>query len=125
MWQRTFCSPHGFRRPGAARELAGELGGLPLALEQAVAYMQAAGRSIAAYLALFRQRRADLLARGEIAGYDKQVTTTLALAFDQLQHTSVQAIGLLRLLACCAPSRSRSISCSSPGLSSQSRSARR
>ena len=62
-----------------------------------------AGRGIAGYLALFRQRRADLLARGEIAGYDKQVATTWALAFDQLQQTSPQAIGLLRLLACCAP----------------------
>ena len=65
--------------------------------------MQAAGRSIAAYLAVFLQRRADLLARGEIAGYDKQVSTTFALAFDQLRQTSVKAIGLLRLLACCAP----------------------
>jgi len=87
----------------AADQLAAELGGLPLALEQACAYMQAAGRSIAGYLALFRQRRADLLARGQIPGYGKQVTTTWALAFDQLQRTSPEAIGLLRLLACCAP----------------------
>jgi len=87
----------------AARELTAELGGLPLALEQACAYMLAAGRSIAGYLAIFRQRCIDLLARGEIAGYGKQVTTTWALAFDQLQHTSPEAIGLLRLLACCAP----------------------
>jgi hypothetical protein len=65
--------------------------------------MQAAGRSIAEYLGMFRQRRTDLLARGQIAGYDKQVTTTWVLAFDRLQHTSLQAIGLLRLLACCAP----------------------
>ena len=88
---------------GAAWELAGELGGLPLALEQACAYMQAAGRSIAGYLALFQQRRTDLLAQGEIAGYGKQVTTTWALAFDQLQQTAPRAISLLRLLACCAP----------------------
>jgi hypothetical protein len=87
----------------AASGLAGELGGLPLALEQAAAYMQATGRGITEYLALFRARSADLLARGEPAGYDKRVTTTWALAFDQLQHTSPAAIGLLRLLACCAP----------------------
>jgi len=72
-------------------------------LEQAAAYMQSTGRSIADYLAIFRQRRNDLLARGEPAGYGKQVTTTWALAFDQLQQTSLPAIGLLRLLACCAP----------------------
>ena len=87
----------------AAWELAGELDGLALALEQACAYMQAVGRGIAEYLGMFRQRRIDLLSRGEIAGYGKQVTTTWSLAFDQLERTSVQAIGLLRLLACCAP----------------------
>ena len=38
----------------AARLLAGELGGLPLALEQAAAYMLAVGRDIAAYLALYQ-----------------------------------------------------------------------
>ena len=87
----------------AARDLAGMLGGLPLALEQAAAYMRATGRPIAEYLALFRERRTDLLARGEPAGYERRVTTTWALAFEQLQHTAPEAIGLLRLLACCAP----------------------
>jgi hypothetical protein len=72
--------------PDAAQELAGELGGLPLALEQAAAYMQAAGRSIAAYLDLFRIRRDDLLARGKPAGYSGQVATTWSLAFGQLRQ---------------------------------------
>jgi hypothetical protein len=87
----------------AALELAGELGGLPLALEQSGAYMQSTGRSISGYLDLFRQRRTDLLARGEPAGYDKQVATTWALAFDQLWQTAPLAVALLRLLACLAP----------------------
>ena len=64
----------------AAAGLAAELGGLPLALEQAGAYMQASGRGIGEYLALFRERRAELLGRGEPAGYDKRVTTTWELA---------------------------------------------
>ena len=85
----------------AALELAGELGGLPLALEQAGAYMQAAGRGIAGYLGLFRARRAELLGRGEPAGYDKRVTTTWALAFAALGGAG-PAAGLLRLVACCA-----------------------
>jgi hypothetical protein len=85
----------------AAGELAGELGGLPLALEQAAAYMQAAGRGIASYLELFRKRRADLLSRGEAAGYDKQVATTWSLAFAELGPDS-PAARLLRLVACCA-----------------------
>jgi hypothetical protein len=87
----------------AAADLAVELGGLPLALEQAAAYMQAAGDSLAGYLAAFRQRRPAMLSRGELAGYGKTVSTTWALAFDQLEQTDAGSAGLLRLLACCAP----------------------
>ncbi len=85
----------------AALELAGELGGLPLALEQAGAYMQAAGRTVGEYLGLFRARRAELLGRGDPAGYDKRVATTWALAFAGLGAAG-PAAGLLRLVACCA-----------------------
>ena len=91
----------GAQEEAAAGELAGELGGLPLALEQAGAYMQASGRSVADYLGLFRARRADLLDRGEPAGYDKRVTTTWSLAFARLGGAG-PAAGLLRLVACCA-----------------------
>jgi hypothetical protein len=87
----------------AALELAGELGGLPLALEQAAAYVQATGDTLAGYLALFQHRRAEMLTRGEPTGYDKTVASTWALAFDRLQHTAPGAVGLLRLLAFCAP----------------------
>jgi hypothetical protein len=87
----------------AAWLLAEELGGLPLALEQAAAYMSAAGRDIAQYLDLYLQRRAEMLARGDPTGYDKRVTTTWSLAFVHLQKHSPKAIGLLWLLACCAP----------------------
>jgi len=78
----------------AAAELAVELGGLPLALEQAAAYMQASGRGIGEYLGLFRQRRAELLGRGEVPGYDKQVTTTWALG-------SPRWAGTARRPGCC------------------------
>ena len=60
--------------------LAEELGGLPLALEQAAAYIQATGITLAGYLSLFRDRRADLLARGEAAGHPADVAATLGLA---------------------------------------------
>jgi hypothetical protein len=82
-------------------ELAAELGGLPLALEQAGAYMQASGRTVGEYLGLFRARRAELLDKGEPAGYDKRVTTTWAVAFAALGPAG-PAAGLLRLAACCA-----------------------
>jgi hypothetical protein len=61
----------------AAASLAEAVGGLPLALEQAAAYIQASGDSLAGYLAAFQQRRAELLARGEPAGY----TGTVAAAW--------------------------------------------
>ncbi len=87
----------------AAAGLAEAVGGLPLALEQAAAYAQATGNSLAGYLALFHQRRADLLARGGPAGYGGTVATTWALAFTQLEQAAPGAAGLLRLLAFCAP----------------------
>ena len=87
----------------AARELAGELGGLPLALEQAAAYVQASGGSLAGYLASFLLRRPEMLARGEPTDYPETVATTWRLAFEDLQQTEPGAAGLLRLLAFCAP----------------------
>jgi hypothetical protein len=86
----------------AAAELAEELGGLPLALEQAAAYIQATGGSLAGYLELFRTRRADLLARGEAGGHPT-VAATLAVALSRLERDSPAAAGVLRLLACLAP----------------------
>ena len=87
----------------AAWELADKLGGLPLALEQAGAYIQATDATLASYLASFRQRRPEMLVRGEATGYDRTVATTWSLAFRQLCHSALGAAGLLRLLACCAP----------------------
>jgi hypothetical protein len=87
----------------SAVALARELGGLPLALEQAAAYIQATGGSLAGYLTIYRARRPDLLARGKPAGYDKTIATTWGLAFAQLGLDDPQAVGLLRLVACCAP----------------------
>ena len=71
----------------ASAELAGELGGLPLALEQAAAYMRATGRTITDYLGLFRDWRAELMARGDPVGYDKRVITTWELAFAELARS--------------------------------------
>jgi hypothetical protein len=87
----------------AARELAAELGGLPLALEQAAAYIRATGTSLGRYLPLFRARQADLLARGEAAGHREHTAATLGLALSQLERDAPAAAGLLRLLAFLAP----------------------
>ena len=86
-----------------AEDLAAELGGLPLALEQAAAYIQATGTTLAGYLSVFRDRRADLLARGEAAGHPADVAATLGLALSRLGEEAPAAAGLLWLLACLAP----------------------
>jgi hypothetical protein len=87
----------------AARELADQLGGLPLALEQAAAYVQATGATLAGYLLLFRARQADLLARGQVAGHPPDVAATLGLALSRLAGEAPAAAGLVRLLAFLAP----------------------
>ena len=88
----------------AVGRVAEELGDLPLALEQAAAYVDAAGISFEDYLNLYRQRRADLLARGKIGdGYPNTVATTWDLAFERAEAECPAAGGLLRLVACLAP----------------------
>ena len=87
----------------AARQLAGELGGLPLALEQAAAYMQATGTTLARYLPMFQARQAGLLASGEAAGHPADVAATLGLALARLEDEDRPAAGLMRLLAFLAP----------------------
>ena len=87
----------------AALELAGELDGLPLALEQAAAYIGATGNNLTGYLGSFRRRRPEMLARGDPTGYDSTVAAAWSLAFGRLEQSAPGAAGLLRLLACCAP----------------------
>lgn len=87
----------------AAYELASELGGLPLALEQAAAYMQATSTTLAGDLPLFRARQADLLSRGEASGHPADVATTLGLALSRLAGEAPAVAGLVRLLAFLAP----------------------
>ena len=69
----------------AAAALADELGGLPLALEQAAAYIQATGTTLAGYWVGVPGPRADLLARGEAAGHPADVAATLGLALSRLE----------------------------------------
>jgi Tetratricopeptide repeat len=87
----------------AAAGLAEAVDGLPLALEQAAAYIEATGNSLAPYLASFQKRRAELLSRGQPTGYTRTVAATWALSFSQLEQSDQGAAGLLRLLAFCAP----------------------
>jgi Tetratricopeptide repeat len=83
----------------AATALAKELGGLPLALEQAAAYIHTTGTTLARFVSLFQSRREDLLARGEAPGHPADVAATLGLALSRLGNEAPAAVGLLRLMA--------------------------
>jgi tetratricopeptide (TPR) repeat protein len=86
-----------------AEALAEELGRLPLAVEQAAAYAAHQHLSLARYLARFRERRADLLARGQPLAYHGTVEATFTLAIDELRRNAPAALQLLQLCALLAP----------------------
>ena len=62
-----------------ARAIVDVLGGLPLAIDQAGAYIEESGCSLAQYLAFYRTRRRELLQRrsGLPAEHPESVATTL------------------------------------------------
>lgn len=87
-----------------AREIICELGGLPLALDQAGAYIEETGESLAGYLLLFREQRAELLSRrGGIHPDHPPVATTWNLALKRIEAANPTAIELIRLCAFLAP----------------------
>ena len=88
----------------AARELAGELGGLPLALEQAAAYILATGGSLAGYLASVPATAAPTCwAAASRPGTAGRWPPPGRWRSAELEQSAPAAVGLLRLLAFCAP----------------------
>jgi len=88
----------------AADALAEALGDLPLALEQAGAYVEASGGTLSGYLRLFRRRHRELLSRGRPStDYPDTVATTWVLSFQQVQQASPAGADLLNLCAFLAP----------------------
>jgi tetratricopeptide (TPR) repeat protein len=84
-----------------ALQITQELGGLPLALDQAGAYIEETHSSLADYLQLYRSERTDLLkARGGLVpDHPEPVATTWSLSFAQVQARSAAAADLLRACA--------------------------
>ncbi|MFP5283245.1 MAG: FxSxx-COOH system tetratricopeptide repeat protein, partial [Actinomycetes bacterium] len=91
------------REPEAAAELAGLLGDLPLALEQAGAYIDQTGISVAEYLRLFRSRHDQLLQRGAPPDHRATVAATWQLVFDRVRSRSRLAGQVLELSAFLSP----------------------
>jgi tetratricopeptide (TPR) repeat protein len=88
-----------------AIQVSQELGGLPLALDQAGAYLEATGTSLAAYQQIYQQHRTDLLAQRRAQGADhpEPVASTWSLSFTRVEETNPAAADLLRLCAYLAP----------------------
>ena len=84
-----------------ALSVALAMDGLPLALDQAGAYLEETGCSPATYLSLYHDQRAVLLSqRGESADtHPDSVTSTLALAFEQVVKKNTINLELLYLFA--------------------------
>ncbi len=89
----------------AAESLTGDLGYLPLALEQAAAYLAAKGSTFRDYLAAYRRRRLGILeaASPEVGPPHPGVAKTWSINFQQVEQESKAAADLIRLSAFLAP----------------------
>ena len=90
--------------PQAAATLAKTLGYLPLALEQAAAYIRETSISLDNYQTLFQKHHAQLLQDGRLfTGYPDTVATTWELSFQKVQKAAPAAADFLNLCAFLAP----------------------
>jgi tetratricopeptide (TPR) repeat protein len=87
----------------AAQDIANRLGCLPLALEQAAAYVARCRKSLADYAALLEARGLEVLQRGRAYQYEQTVGTTWEMAFEKLKAENPGAVDLLYLCAFFAP----------------------
>jgi hypothetical protein len=80
------------------------LDGLPLALNQAGAYIEKTGCSLQSYLHLYQTHHQKLLAeRDPLAAYPASVATTWEISFAKVEEKNRAAADLLRLCAFLAP----------------------
>jgi hypothetical protein len=88
-----------------ASTIVEEMDGLPLAIDQAGAYIEETKCSLAAYLKAYQKRRNELLRqRGRVKkDHPDAVATTWSLNFEQVEQQSPLAAELLRCLAFLAP----------------------
>jgi tetratricopeptide (TPR) repeat protein/transcriptional regulator with XRE-family HTH domain len=91
-------------KPGeyaAAAELVTDLAALPLALDQAGAYIDETGCSLAGYLHRYQQRHTSLLARrgGPGSDHPQSVTTTFRFSMERVEQEMRAAADILRVCA--------------------------
>jgi tetratricopeptide (TPR) repeat protein len=88
-----------------AERIVEAMDGLPLALDQAAAYIQETQCSLADYLPAYQEEQARLLHRRGDSGKDhpSPVATTWSLSFTQVEHKDSIAADLLRACAFLSP----------------------
>jgi len=84
-----------------AFQIVEELGGLPLALDQAGAYIEESAYHLAGYFKLYHKQRTALLKRrgGLATDHPAPVATTWSLSFERVEQADSLAADLLRLCA--------------------------
>ncbi|MFH8419358.1 FxSxx-COOH system tetratricopeptide repeat protein [Streptomyces collinus] len=90
-------------RPEHHAELAAELGNLPLALEQAAAYIDATQISVSDYLRLLRSSTVDAFPTRPPLGYPRTVSGAWVLSLDRIRDESEDAHHLLTFCSFLAP----------------------
>ena len=88
-----------------AEQIVKEMDGLPLALDQAGAYIEETKSDLSTYLECYRARRAVLLGRRGRRDHDHpdSVATTWSLSFERVEQQSAVAAAILRFCAFLAP----------------------
>ena len=87
-----------------AIEIASQMDGLPLALDQAGAFIEETFTSLEDYLAFYEAEGVKMLAeRGELADDHPSVTVTFSLAFEKVMERNLAAADLIRVCAFLAP----------------------
>ena len=99
------CKRAGQQDQDAADKLADALGDLPLALEQAGAYMETTGKPLGEYLKAFQERKLKLLAKGRPSDYPHNVATTWDISFQAIQNDCPIASELLQFFSYLAPDK--------------------
>lgn len=86
-----------------AAELGEELGRLPLALEEAAAYMESTGRTMRSYLMMLRTQKPRLLFQDTSGEHHNTLRTTWELSLRQIERDTPAASDLLKLCSFLAP----------------------
>src|SRR5437667_11709168 len=88
-----------------ARQITRELGGLPLALDQAGAYIEEVPSSLTDYLSLYLTQRSELLKErgGLVNDHPQPVSITWLMCFSKVEEKNPTAADLLRMSAFLAP----------------------